>query len=165
MDYQKTSNLLDDTLNQSSKFRTRNLIGMNDASRGTCNVSNQIKFKISMVRSYLCDYSDAYIHVKGTITVPNTGTAAAPNNRNTKVIFTNCAPFTNCISEINDTYLDDAHDIDVVMPTYSLIEYSNSYSKMSETLSQYDGDEPTLNNNVIIDFPADNNNSTSFKFK
>ena len=164
MEYQKASNLLDDTLNQSSKFRTRNPIEINDASRGTCNVSNQIKFKISMVRSYLCDYSDAYIHVKGTITVPNTVRAAAPNNRNTKVIFKNCAPFTNSISEINDTHLDDAHDIDAVMSMHSLIEYSDN-SKMSKTLSQYDGDEPTLNNNIIIDFPADNNNSISLKFK
>ena len=90
MEYQKASNLLDDTLNQSSKFRTRNLIEINNASRGTCNISNQIKFKISMVRSYLCDYSDAYINVKRTITVPNIGTAAAPNNRNTKVIFKAC---------------------------------------------------------------------------
>ena len=139
------------------------MIEINDASTGTCDVSNQIKFKISILRSYLCDYSDAL--VKGTITVLNTGTAAAPNNRNTKVIFKNCAPFTNCISEINDTHLDDAHDIDAVMPMHSLIEYSDSYSKMWETLSQYDGDEPTLNNNVIIDFPADNNNSISLKFK
>ena len=130
MENQKTSNLLDDTLNQSSKFRTRNLIEINDASTGTCNVSNQIKFKISLLRSYLCDYSDAHIQIKGTITVPNTRTAAAPNNRNTKVIFKNCAPFTNCISEINDTHLDDAHDIDAVMPMHSLIQYSDSYSKM-----------------------------------
>ena len=139
------------------------MIEINDASRGICNFSNQIKFKISMVRSYLCDYSDAYIHVKGTITVPNTGTAAAPNNGNTKVIFKNCPPFTNCIGEINNTHLDDVHDIDAVMPMYSLTEYKDSYSKISETLSQYDGDEPPLNN-VIIDFPADNN-SISFKFK
>ena len=75
-----------------------------------------------MMRSYLCDYSDAYIHVEGTITVLHKGTAAAPNNRNKKVIFKNCAPFTNCISEINDTHLDDAHDIDVVMSMYSLTE-------------------------------------------
>ena len=61
--------------------------------------------------------------------------------------------------------MDDANDIDAVMPMHSLIEYNDSYSKMSETLSQHDGDEPTLNNNVIIDFPADNNNSISFKFK
>ena len=113
MEHQKTSNLLDDTLNQSSKFRTRNLIEINDISKGTCNVSNQIKFKISILRSN--DYSDAYILVKGTITVPNTGTAPAPNNGNTKVIFKYCAPFTNCISEINDTHLDDAHDIDAVV--------------------------------------------------
>ena len=155
MEYQKTSNLLDDTLNQSSKFTTRNLIGINDTSGGTCNFSDQIKFKISMVKSYLCDYSDAYVHVKGTITVSNSGTAAAPNNRNRKVIFKNCAPFTNCISEINDTHLDDAHDLGAVMPMYSLIQYSDSYLKMSETLSEYDGDEATLNNHVIIDFPAD----------
>ena len=75
MEYQKTSNLLHDTLNQSSKFRTRNLIEINDASRGTCNVSNQIKFKISMLRSYLCDYGDAYILVKGTITIPNSSSS------------------------------------------------------------------------------------------
>ena len=60
--------------------------------------------------------------------------------------------------------MDDAHDIDAVMPMHSLIEHSDSYSKMWEILSQYDGDEPTLNN-FIIDFPADNNNSISLKFK
>ena len=135
MEHQEILNLLDNTLNQSSKFRTRNLIEINDASQGTCNVSNQIKFKISMVKSYLCDYSDAYIYVKGTITAPNTGTAAAPNNRNKKIIFKNCAPFTNCISEINDTHLDDAHDIDVAMSLYSLIEYSDTYSKMAGVYS------------------------------
>ena len=134
MEHQEILNLLDDTLNQSSKFRARNLIEINDASQGTCNVSNQIKFKNSVVRSHLCDYSDAYIHVKETITAPNTEIAAAPNNKNKKVIFENCAPFTNCISEINDTNLDDAHDIDVVMPMYSLIEYSDTYSNMSGSL-------------------------------
>ena len=61
--------------------------------------------------------------------------------------------------------MDDANDIDAVMPVHSLIEYNDSYLKMSETLSQHHGDEPTLNNNVIIDFPTDNNNSISFKFK
>ena len=61
--------------------------------------------------------------------------------------------------------MDDAHDVDVVMPMYSLIEYSDAYLKMSGSLWQYYGDEPTLNNNAIIDFTADNNNSISFKFK
>ena len=74
------------------------------------------------------------INVKGIIAVANTGTAATPNNRNKKVIFTNCVLFTNCISEINYTKVDDAHDIDFVMPMYCLIEYSDSYSKISEIL-------------------------------
>ena len=75
-----------------------------------------------------------YIHVKRIMTVPNTGTAAAPNNRNKKVIFKNRAPFINCISEINNTQVDDAHDFDAVMPMYNLIEYSDIYSKTSGSL-------------------------------
>ena len=66
------------------------------------NTGSQIKWKPSMIRSSLCDYSDAYILVKGTVTVENTGTAADPNNRNKKVIIKNCAPFTDYISEINN---------------------------------------------------------------
>ena len=85
-------------------------------------VSNQIKFKTSVVRSNLCDYSDAYIHVKGTLTVSDTGQGAAPNNRNKKIIFKSCAPFINCINQINNTQVDDAYDIDVVMPKYNLID-------------------------------------------
>ena len=82
-----------------------------------------------MIRPNSSDYSDAHIHVKGTITVPNTGTAAASNNRNKTVIFKNCAPFTNCISEVNNTHVHDAHDIDAVMPMYNLIEHNDMYSK------------------------------------
>ena len=75
------------------------------------NVSNQIKSKTSVIRSNLCDYSDTYLHVKWTITAPNPAAqGAAPNNRNKKVIFKNCAPFTNCINEINNTQVDDSHD-------------------------------------------------------
>ena len=80
-----------------------------------------------MLKSSLCDYNDVYILVKGTITVNNTRTAAAPNNRNKKAIFKNCAPFTNCICKINNTQVDDAKDIDTVMPMYNLIEYSDNY--------------------------------------
>ena len=76
MEYQKVINLLDDPVNELSKFRTINFVEINDESRGTYNISNQIEFETSMIRFNLCDYSDAYIHVKGTITVPNTGTAA-----------------------------------------------------------------------------------------
>ena len=71
------------------------------------------------------------MHVKGTITIPNTGTATVPNNRNKKVIFKICAPFTDCISGINNKEIDHAKDVDVVMPMYNSIEYSDDDSKTS----------------------------------
>ena len=75
------------------------------------------------------------ILVKGTITVNNTATADVDaNNTNEKVTFKNCAPFTNCISEINNTQVDNAKDLDIVMPMYNLIEYSDNYSKTSVSL-------------------------------
>ena len=105
MKYQKIANLLDDaSSNQPSKFQTKNWVEVNDESRGTYNVHSQIKFKTTMLKSSLCDYTDAYILVKGTITVNNTAAApAAANNTNKKVIFKNYAPFTICICEINNT--------------------------------------------------------------
>ena len=81
-----------------------------------------------MLISSLCDYRDACILVKETIAVPNTAAAAAANNINKKVIFRNCAPFTNFISRIKNMQVNDAHSIDVVMPIYNLIEYSDNYS-------------------------------------
>ena len=104
----------------------------NDESRGTYNVDSQIRIKTAMLKSSLCDYSDVYILVKGTITVNNTP-AADPNanNTNKKVIFKNCAPFTNCISEINNIHVDNAKDIDIVMSMYNLIEHSDNFSKAS----------------------------------
>ena len=129
------TNLLDNVSNQPSKFKTKNWVEINDESRGGYNVNSQIKFKTTMLKSSLCDYSDAYILVKGTITVDDTSAAdAAANNTNKKVIFKNCTPFTNCISEINNTQVDDSKDIDIVMPMYNLLEYSNNYSKTSGSL-------------------------------
>ena len=88
------------------------------------------------------------------------------NNTNKKVIFKNYAPFTDCITQINNTQLDDAQKIDILMPMYNLIKYSDAYSKTSGSFWQYYRDEVVLdNNNNIIDFPADNNNCASFKFK
>ena len=87
-----------------------------------------------MLRSSLCDYSDAYIPVKGNITVNNAGAVATTNNANKKVIFKNCAPFTNCISKINNTQIDNAEYIDIVIPMYTLIEYGDNYSKPSGIL-------------------------------
>ena len=147
MEYQKVTTLLDNALNEPSKFRTRNQVEINDGSGGTYNPNKQIKFKTAMLKSILCNYSDAYILVKGTITVNNTETAAASNNRNKKVIFKNCAPFTNCISEINNTQVDNAKDIDIVMSMYNLIEYSDNYSKTYGSLWQHCKDIPAVNNN------------------
>ena len=121
MKYQKLINLLDNTPNQPSKFKTKNSVEINDESRGTYNEDNQVRFKTSMLMSSLCGYSDGYILVKGTITVAEE-TAAAPNNANKMVILKNCAPFTNCIITIINSQVDDAHDIDGVMPMYNLTE-------------------------------------------
>ena len=108
MEYQKIPNLLDDESNQPSKFRTRNWVEINDEARGTYSPNKQVKFKTLMLRSSLCDCSDAYILVKGNVTVKNTAAeGAAANNTNKKVIFENCAPFNNCISKTNNTQIDD----------------------------------------------------------
>ena len=121
--YQKIINLANNTPNQSSKFRTRNWVEIHDESQRTCNVSNQIKFKTSRIRLNLCNYSDAQIHVKGSISFQNNGTAA-PDNRNRKIIFEDCAPFTNLIRKIIHAHAD-ADYIAVVMVMYNVIEYSD----------------------------------------
>ena len=167
MEYQKIANLIDDNAsNQPSKFRARNWIEINDESRGAYNINSQIKFKTTMLKSSLCDYSDAYILVKGTIPVNNTSAAGvATNNTNKKVILKDCSPFTNCISEINNIQIDNAKDIDTVMPMYNLIEYSDNYAKTTGSLWQYCKDIPARNddNNIVVS--TENNTSDSFKFK
>ena len=158
--------MIDDTSNQPSKFRTRNWVEMNDESRGAYNVYSQIKFKTKMLKSSLCDYSDAYIFVKGTISVNNTAAAsAAVNNTNKKVIFKNCAPFTNCISEINNTQGGNAKDINIVMSMYNLIECSDDYAKTTGSLWQYCKDIPARNNNNEITEFTGGNTTDSFNFK
>ena len=119
-----------------------------------------------MLKSSLWDYSDAYIHVKRTIPVIDTAAADADaNNTNKKVIFKNCAPFTKCISEVNNTNVDDAKDIDIVTPMYNLIEYSDNYSKTSRSLWQYCKDIPAVNNNNPTVKFTNNNLTDSFNFK
>ena len=152
MEYQKIANLIDETSNQPSKFRTRNWVEINDESRGAYNVNSQIKFKTTMLKSSLCDYSDAYILIKGNISVNNTAAAGA-------------APFTNCISKINNTQIDKAKDIDIVMPMHNVIEYSDNYAKTTGSLWQYCKDIPARNNNnEITEFTA-GNTTDSFNFK
>ena len=106
MEYQKIANLLDSASNKPSKFRTRNWVEINHDIRGAYSPDNQIRFKTAMLRSSIKvnDYDDAYILVKGNISVNSTAAAgAAETNINKKVIFKNCALFTNRISKINNT--------------------------------------------------------------
>ena len=107
-----------------------------------------------MLRSSLCDYIDTYILVKGNISVNNTAAADADaNNTNKKVIFKNCAPFTDRRSKTTNTQVDNAEDIDIVMPMYNLIEYGDNYSRTCGSLWQYCKNIPAVNNyGNIVDF-------------
>ena len=98
------------------------------------------------------DYSDAYILFKGNISVNNTRTAAVPSNRDIKVIFKNCAPFTIWISKINIARIDNAEYIDIVMSMFNLREYSDNYSKTPGSLWQYCKETPAINNagNILL---------------
>ena len=111
-----------------------------------------------MLRSYLCDYSDPYILVKVKITITGAGDDVAARQAHERVrgvAFKHSPPFTNCISEIKNTQVDNAKDIDIVMAMYNFIEYSDNYAKTSGSSWQYYRDEP--NNNLA--------DSESFKFK
>ena len=148
--------MLESTSDNPSKFRTRNWVEINDESRGNY-ANSDIGFKTTILKSNLCDYANSCILVKGTITITGEGDNAAAeraDERNKGVTFKNCAPFTKCISRIN-TDIDNAQDIDIVMPIYNLIEYSDNYSKTSGSLWQYYKDDP--NDNLA--------NSESFKSK
>ena len=138
MEYQKIAHLLSNRSDQPSKFRTRNWIEINDESRGNY-ANGDIKFKTTMLRSNL---RDSYILVKGTITITGAGDnadARQADEREKGVTFKHCSPFTKCISGISNT------DIDIVMPMYNLIEYSDNYSETSGSLWQYYKDDPNDN--------------------
>ena len=139
--------MLDNASNPPSKFRTRNWVEINDESRGTY-TGNSIKLKTTMLRFNLCDYADAYILGNGRIRITGAGDDAAArraDERDKGVIFQNCAPFNECISRINNTDIDNAKDIDIVISMYNLIEYSDNYSKTFESLWQYYKDDPNGN--------------------
>ena len=104
MEYQKLENLLNDPSDKLSKFRTRSWVEINEDIRVAYSPNKLIRLKTAMLRSSLCDYNDPYILVKGNMSVNNNaGAGATANNIGKKVIFENCAPFTNCISKINNT--------------------------------------------------------------
>ena len=127
MEFQKIVNFLGTTSDNKNlpRFYTKKWIEVYDQSDGNYNVNKEIRIKTSMPRSDLCDYYHAYIVVKGTITV------VRPNNvkRNKATAFKNHAPFINRISKINGVKIDNAEDLDVVMPMYNLLEYSKNYKK------------------------------------
>ena len=131
MECQKIMNLIDNKPNQPTKFRTKNWVEINDDSRGTYNTNSQIKFKTSMLKSSLCDYSDTDILVKGTISTVRVQAPVEPDNAGKEVVFKNCAPLTDCINEINNTQIDNPKGIDVVMPMHNLMESSNDMKFMA----------------------------------
>ena len=121
MEYKKMINLLDDTLNQPSKFRTKKWIEINYQSKGVYNTISEVRFKTTMLKSSFCDYGDACILVKGTIIIVAAGDDAASrqaDERKKGVISKNCVPFLNCKSEINNTEIEHVKYIDTVMPMY-----------------------------------------------
>ena len=131
MEYQKIIDLLDDTTNQPSKFRTTIWVEINDEWWGEYDNSS-IKFETSVISSNSCDYSDVYILASRTITITGGGdhdAAKRKDERNKGLMFKNCALFTNCINNINNTQMDNAEYIDVVMSMYNLIQCSYDYSK------------------------------------
>ena len=148
MKYQKITSLLDNASNQPSKFRTKSQVEINDESRVGYTTGSDIKFKTMSLRSSLCYYADAYILFKGTITITGAEdnvAARQADERNKGVIFKNSVPFTKSISKVNDTEIDNARDIDIVMAMYNLIEYCDNYSKTSGSLWQYYKDGPSDN--------------------
>ena len=119
MEHQKVLNLL--IQESDSKFVTRKWSIFNNNSKANYGVGNEITYSIEVLKSNFCDYNDAYILVRGDITVTAAGV--------TKVAFKNCAPFTKCITKIDGTTIDDAEDLDLVMAMYNLVEYNSNYCK------------------------------------
>ena len=136
-----------DADNESSKFATRKWYVINDQNNtdygGGNEDSTTVKFETKVIKSNLCDYSDAYILVTGDIT-------ATGGDANTRVAFKNCAPFTKCITHINDEHVDNADNLDIIMPMYNLIEYSDNYSDTSGSLWHFKRDEQNINNGNLL---------------
>ena len=163
MENQKIINLLDKIDTDSKHFATKNWYIINDENNTNYGVKKDtgannpdtIKYDTRVLKPNLCDYAEAYILVNGTIR----GTGG---NDNTRLALKNCAPFIKCNLEINDKHVDTAESLDIVMPMYNLIEYSDNYQDSSATLYQYKRDEPP-EANAIDNLTA--NNSSSFKYK
>ena len=163
MENQKIINLLDRIDSDSKHFATKKWYIINDENNTNYGVNKDtgannpdtIKYDARVLKPNLCDYAEAYIIVDGTI-------RAAAADGNTRLALKNCAPFTKCNLEINDEHVDTAENLDIVMPMYNLMEYSDNYQDSSATLYQYKRDEPP-DGDPIPNLAVDN--STSFKYK
>ena len=161
MEYDKIINLLlsEDSESQNlSKFVTRQYVKVNSLSN-TYNENKSIRFKTPMLRSDLCDYADAYVLIDGIIIVAG----YVPRDRqNRSVILKNNAPFISYITRINGELIEDADDLDIVMPMYNLLEYSKNYRKFIGSLYNYYRDE--LDDDVDLNNHPNNNVVSSKAF-
>ena len=163
MENQKIINLLDKIDTDSKDFATKKWYIINDENNTNYGVNKDtgadnpdtIKFDTRVLKPNLCDYAEAYILIDGTIRV-----AAA--NANTRLALNNCAPFTKCNLEINDEHVDTAENLDITMPMYNLIEYSDNYQDSSATLYQYKRNEPP-EDDAVADLTTDNSSSLKYK--
>ena len=163
MENQKIINLLDKIDTNSKHFPTKKWYIINDENNTNYGVNKDtgadnpdtIKYDTRVLKPNLCDYAEAYILIDGTI-------KAAAANVNTRLALKNCAPFTKCNLKINDEHEHTVENLDITMPMYNLIEYSDNYRDSSTTLYQYNRDEPP-EDNAIADLTV--NNSSSFKYK
>ena len=163
MENQTIINLLDKIDTDSKHFATKKWYIINDENNTNYGVNKDtgannpdtIKYDTRVLKPNLCDYTEAYILIDSTI-------SAAAANANTRLALKNCAPFTKCNLEINDEHVDTAENLDITMPMYNLIEYSDNYQDSSATLYQYKRDEPP-EANAINDLTTDT--SSSFKYK
>ena len=153
MGTQKIVNLLNGADNDNSKFATKKWYIIDSEYNGDYSQNEEIKFLTMSIESSLCDYSDAYILVTVNIT-------ATPNNAATQLVFKNCAPFGKCRAEINENFIDEATHINITMPMYNLVEYSDNYSDTSGSLWHFKRDEITKNADLTND-----DNAPSFKHK
>ena len=165
MENQKIINLLDKIDTDSKHFATKKWYIINDENNTNYGVNKDtgadnpdtIKYDTGVLEPNLCDYAEAYILVDGTIRAANTVNA-------TRLALKNCAPFTKCNLEINDEHVDTAENLDILMPLYNLIEYSDNYQDSSATLYQYKRDEPP-EDDAAADLTANNSDSLKYKIK
>ena len=135
MEYQKIRNLLGTTIDEVPRCITKKWVDVLDqlgSADDRYKPNKQIRFKASMLTSDLCNYSDAYIVLKGTITVTDPNNDAYDKELTFILLKLNIAPFSSCILKIKSTLIDNAEDLDIVIPMYNLLEYSKNYKKKQQ---------------------------------